>query len=525
MSFKYATFSGGGAKGAAYAGAYWALIESEAFDKLEEVSGSSAGAIVAAFAAAGVSKEKFKEIMQEKNFENLLGDRVSFFGIEKTGHPLQKLIKDTINQSIVDYIKEKINNFNINGNISGLDLTKITTNENKQNQLKLILKKIKKNEEITFGDLSVLHEIDPTKFKKLHVTAVEQDTGNQKIFSTEAEDTKNVGIATACRASASIPVLLKPVEIHTDNTSKKYVDGGLYKNIPTNVFYKSKVDQKEQIKVETLVFAFGEGKDHESPLHKALNQNDDAKIYNPGYFERFKRNTLVRWFGGVQAEYNNTDRKDKDFQRIRKHFKENTVELKVGDVKTTDFDKAQINRDKLFYEGYFATRGLLFKKEGAAGDDKYKLKKFIFEVFKNFQEDSTRLSIYKTGLDSSLKAKKLLNYCDIVGRENVEINDDLIKNYLKLILLDRSSNTFKSTTRSLDALIKTLNSSSDTMMKQKFCAALESVDYEEGRKFTRADFKNFVSQQNNDLDKKSSAKYICYNEYSENQEQHHQLAR
>ncbi len=60
--------------------------------------------------------------------------------------------------------------------------------------------------------------------------ATQQETSELTIFNSF--DTPNVEITLACCASASIPLVFKPVEID----SKKYIDGRYRDNIPTKYF-------------------------------------------------------------------------------------------------------------------------------------------------------------------------------------------------------------------------------------------------------------------------------------------------
>ena len=91
--FKYAAFSGGGAKGAIYSGVHEELERSGVLGGLEAVAGSSAGAMTAALIATGITSKDFRKLSNETNFEKLLGDG---FIVNKDGKPLYKLMHDTI---------------------------------------------------------------------------------------------------------------------------------------------------------------------------------------------------------------------------------------------------------------------------------------------------------------------------------------------------------------------------------------------------------------------------------------------
>lgn len=63
-------------------------------------------------------------------------------------------------------------------------------------------------------------------------------------------------------------------------------------------------------------------------------------LYDADWFECFKRNYLTKVLGQLATPYKNTDRKEVGYQKLRSDYTLHTVELRVGDIKTTDFDKA-----------------------------------------------------------------------------------------------------------------------------------------------------------------------------------------
>ena len=65
VTIKNLVFSGGGAKGATYPGAYEALCEEKIMPNIKNISGSSAGAITAALIATGATSEKFKKLSED----------------------------------------------------------------------------------------------------------------------------------------------------------------------------------------------------------------------------------------------------------------------------------------------------------------------------------------------------------------------------------------------------------------------------------------------------------------------------
>lgn len=256
-------FSGGGAKGIAYPGAYRALVDSGVFNDVNEVAGSSAGSIAAAMMAVGMLKDMYQQKLLGVNFETLLGDRVgSVFGTNqegnvfftKDGNPLENEIRQGIIASIQVFIHE------VKDTPLSIDVA-------------AIFDKFKQTppQPFTFRDLFVLTQHYPNRFKRLTVTAVKLSNGKLKIFN--CLQTPDVEIALACRASCSIPMVLEPVSISIGEQVEKYVDGGLYDNIPTNYF---DVDAQNQFvenlrKDQTLLFSFMTGfEPSNSAIYNAL---------------------------------------------------------------------------------------------------------------------------------------------------------------------------------------------------------------------------------------------------------------
>ena len=403
--------SGGGAKGVIYSGAYDALVETNAIKNIRDVAGSSAGAINAAFIAVGMPPKKLRETLLSTNIKNLLGKRLPGT-ITKDGTPMLDLLREKIAESVSDFLKNNI--------------AKISDNENKKTLL-AIDEKLKARAPITFRDLHALQQIFPDTYKSLTITAVSTPDGDLQIFKYET--TPDVEIALACRASASIPIILEPTKIIVNDIEQTFIDGGVYDNIPTDYFDKDEkgVYRANDKKEETLILAFGDGLNNKkNPVFQALHngrliqesllerilekaiQNygvnphmslkevihhtiDDyvdnktisrqeadqvikavksssissndmsvdmlknklkPTLYHANFFERFKRNMLVQWWLGFKADYKNTERKEVGFQKLKNDYREQTIELRVGNITTTDFNPAQRVARELSAMGY-----------------------------------------------------------------------------------------------------------------------------------------------------------------------------
>lgn len=442
--------SGGGAKGVVYPGAYLALVETGVFKGIKALSGASAGALTASLLAAGMQPAIFRDKLLTTNFNNLLGQSakeklpgVSFF--TRDGLPLEQFIRVNIIDSICAILSKS---------------NQVATLGEQHPALKaLFIRLATATPRITFADLALLQSHFPTKFKLLTVSAVKFPTGELQIFNSEL--TPDVEIARACRASSSIPIVLSPVEIEINGVKQRFVDGGLYDNLPTDYFDHDAQGNftKNKHPLNTLVFAFGEGLNNETNqvfkalygarwdeivtdeiLHSIIHETihllheDDAFesaqeevksiiqavqcvlkklvkegkfalsesksagdtienaikhleisnpfwtgykpatkekriqlletcikeylrpiLYNAGFFEQFKRNVLVRVFGDLNTPYKNTDQKEVGYQKLRMDYAFRTIELRVGNIKTTDFNDAAKVARQMDALGYLDT--------------------------------------------------------------------------------------------------------------------------------------------------------------------------
>jgi len=202
---------GGGILGTAYAGAYSVLQENKIIGFNEDtpigdvkrIAGNSAGAIFASLIAVGHSAEELNRIVLDLDFTTFLDLDMHFL---KDGGLL------------------KGNNFRqwIN--------TKLCS-------------KLTGKTEPTFSDLHALvNEEGPSAFKDLHIYSLSLETHNTVHFSYET--TPNTPIASAVRASMSIPLIFQPYKMPLKNESGdeleyagiQFVDGGVKYNYPITAF-------------------------------------------------------------------------------------------------------------------------------------------------------------------------------------------------------------------------------------------------------------------------------------------------
>ncbi|MEY3196945.1 MAG: hypothetical protein RLZZ59_313, partial [Pseudomonadota bacterium] len=173
----------------------------------------------------------------EKTKEKLLNADEEKAAIDKKVNKLKELTKQTLSKQTLSLeekkeLSKRITTLKLEKEkLEDLEYTKLELIQNIsklkaiQNGNTLVIDKLRHransdNGKIFFKDLALMHLIDPYKFKDLYITAVEKKTGELKVFSTI--DTPDIDIAAACRASASLPIILKPAKLG----DKEYIDGG-----------------------------------------------------------------------------------------------------------------------------------------------------------------------------------------------------------------------------------------------------------------------------------------------------------
>ena len=357
LSVTRLTISGGGAKGTVLTGAYRATVDLGVYHKLREISGTSAGALTAGMMSFGVLPQKIRDSLSNLSIHKFLGRRVgsvllwnnkpgtTFFTHE--GTPLYHFL---------------IENFIESANVS---LDKIENlNEACQSDAELfeVVHKIRAQKEpITFLDLHILHQHFPEQFKDLTVTAVEIPSGEVQIFN--ARNTPHIEIAKACWASAALPFLFAPVTIEIDGVSKTFVDGGVFNNTPTEEFDYENGSYTNNKPEQTMVWAFGEGANHEkNGLFQALygasaitdalkkGQLPPVKFYI-SWIEAEIGNFLIKNMLGID-HYNHQEEKEKIYKKLRKKYTLRTTILRTSDITTGDFHDAKRNSRTLDALGY-----------------------------------------------------------------------------------------------------------------------------------------------------------------------------
>ena len=208
--YKYIVLRGGGAKGFTHLGAIQELYKMGIFQNIEMIAGTSVGAIAAFIFSTGWPMEKIKETIFSVNLEKLTSSDSVMSSVPVLG-------------SIIEPILE-MSNFGHNYGIH--KATGI------YNWFKTIAKEVTGNELITFKEWHNLKVEHPELgLKDIIIEACNVNTQFNEIFSYTTENS-DVPIVDAVRASMAIPFYFTPWQIK----GCLYVDGGMQKSCPTEVF-------------------------------------------------------------------------------------------------------------------------------------------------------------------------------------------------------------------------------------------------------------------------------------------------
>jgi NTE family protein len=193
---------GGGVKGVGLAGAF-SVLEERGY-RVQNVAGTSAGAITAALIAAGYTAEELKKIVFDLDFAQFEDkgweDRVPFVG---------KALSLVLDQGVFEG----------------------------KRFLEWIGDLLEKKHIHTFGDLRTGDD-DPRYAYRLQVIASDVSARRLLVLPRDAEvlgiKPDELSVALAVRMSMSIPLFFEPVEVENDDTNHVHliVDGGMLSNFP-----------------------------------------------------------------------------------------------------------------------------------------------------------------------------------------------------------------------------------------------------------------------------------------------------
>jgi NTE family protein len=209
FNYKNLVLEGGGVRGLAYAGVFSVLEEKGILQQIENVGGSSAGAIAGMLVSIGYSASEIDSLMMEL--------------------PVQKF--NDGKWGIVGKYKRFINDYGIyKGEAFEKWLQQLVANKTG-------------NPLLTFKQLNQLH-LKNSFYKNFYCTGTNLSKQQLEIFCFT--NTPNMPLALAVRISGGVPLYFEPVAL--DNQLQKikkqdsvtfvnyYVDGGMLCNYPISMF-------------------------------------------------------------------------------------------------------------------------------------------------------------------------------------------------------------------------------------------------------------------------------------------------
>lgn len=221
-------FSGGGLKGFALVGAYQ-VLEEKGY-QFQRVAGTSAGAIIACFIAAGYSAHEIEEILEELDVQALLDTRRTVLPF-----PLMKWL----------------------GLYWRLGLYQGKALEN------WFLEKLAAKGVYTFADVPA---------GSLKLIASDLTNGKMLVLPDDLERYGIVAdsfpIARALRMSCGIPFFFEPVKLKVGSGDTIVVDGGVLSNFPMWIFDDDR--GKKQRPVLGLKLSRSQEEQQGYPIHNAL---------------------------------------------------------------------------------------------------------------------------------------------------------------------------------------------------------------------------------------------------------------
>jgi len=228
--YKNLVFEGGGIRGIAYVGAIEALEKEQVTAGIENVAGTSVGAITACLLSLGCTAGEMRDIMDDLRIQTFNDGRWFFFGgFARISNKFGWYRGDALEKWIDKHIKARTG-----------------------------------SEGFTFRDLHKLKSKNAA-FKDLYITATNLSRQQVTVFSWK--NFPDMKISTAVRASMSVPLYFSAVFLDragnkiTNNKKESddcdvYIDGGVLANYPLTIFdslYEKKytigckLDRPEQI--------------------------------------------------------------------------------------------------------------------------------------------------------------------------------------------------------------------------------------------------------------------------------------
>lgn len=239
--------SGGGAKGVAYSGAVTALDSLGVLPGIASIHGSSAGAIMAALIASGMSAAQFDALSDNTDLLSLLdspNENVSWVqrGFARLGETAERALPGTIGGftrlllSVLPRVQSEALPLQtlIRDKARAAVLARI--NPTHPAEVIAVRERLRDGGVVTFGDLALLHRYIP-QIKNLNITGTAMLGDMPQLIVFSAALTPDLDIAIAAHVSASLPVVFRQpgrdgLEFQELDELTFFQDGGVLLNTP-----------------------------------------------------------------------------------------------------------------------------------------------------------------------------------------------------------------------------------------------------------------------------------------------------
>jgi NTE family protein len=261
-TYKNLALEGGGVRGIAYAGAFKVLEQKGILQQIENVAGTSAGAIAGLMISIGYNAAEIDSIMMSLPYQKFNDGKGGILGKYRR-------------------VKRKFGVYN---------------GDEFEAWIESMLKAKTGNAQLTFAELHKMKSINNT-YKDLFCTGTNISRQRLEIFSFK--NTPNFSLATAVRISGGIPLYFTPIAL--DDSLKKialadtvsyvnyYVDGGMLCNYPISMFDSCKTSV-EPLLCNDLIFneqTIGIKLERPEQIKNYLNNSNEIPMYNPKTFKDY----------------------------------------------------------------------------------------------------------------------------------------------------------------------------------------------------------------------------------------------
>lgn len=369
LRLRYLTLSGGGAKGVYIPGVLKYLQEKNILREIDCISGASIGAISAALIAVGLSSEKIGKLCE---FSRYMDKKP----IQKEGNRITAMIRKNTRESVTKKLKallgvHKLTQMTDNRIRAFLSHEKRLTETLVVEMRKLIEEKLRNTDPLTFSDLRTLHCFCPEIFKELTVTATCKSI-SESLFYFDAVHTPDLDIGLACRASSSIPIVFKDVQIekkllpgyteYHQSDKKSYltfVDGGYSDNIPVkSMEEKQTVSAMRGVNkqnLQTLAIVFDETTRITDPQSLFLETRlpKGRFLLNMSWKKKwlFGNKWLPKLLLGMKTSETYLESKLRGLESIRENYAQRAIVIRPT-IDTTDFEQAEKKAETYYSQGY-----------------------------------------------------------------------------------------------------------------------------------------------------------------------------